>query len=274
MGKYAQLVIGPAGCGKVRVGRMQAGGRRQADRGCRHPGAERTIHHHSHSSVLPRVAPKQSTYCNHLLEHCQAIKRSVHIVNLGGWCGEGGGPRAGGGRGMRGCAGRGRRACTGGACTLLSCPPPRRPPSPPGPFPHPPTRPRLASACMPWRGAAACAPVTCGCRPRSRAVQLPGVPGHPGPHHAGGCNGGAGAGAKRVRPVVLVGRCWRTGLCVCGGGGLTRTWGRQRTRAVNGLGHEAAGGPSAGERRGAPGPESRTSAGAFCGKVQASSHVS
>ncbi|EFJ47752.1 hypothetical protein VOLCADRAFT_81366 [Volvox carteri f. nagariensis] len=39
MGKYAQLVIGPAGCGK-------------------------------------------STYCNHLYEHCQAIKRSVHVVNL------------------------------------------------------------------------------------------------------------------------------------------------------------------------------------------------
>ncbi|GIL61781.1 hypothetical protein Vafri_16166 [Volvox africanus] len=40
MGKYAQLVIGPAGCGK-------------------------------------------STYCNHLYEHCQAIKRTVHVVNLG-----------------------------------------------------------------------------------------------------------------------------------------------------------------------------------------------
>ncbi|GFR41654.1 hypothetical protein Agub_g2396 [Astrephomene gubernaculifera] len=39
MGKYAQIVIGPAGCGK-------------------------------------------STYCNHLYEHCQAIKRSIHVVNL------------------------------------------------------------------------------------------------------------------------------------------------------------------------------------------------
>ncbi|GIL85989.1 hypothetical protein Vretimale_9027 [Volvox reticuliferus] len=39
MGKYAQIVIGPAGCGK-------------------------------------------STYCNHLYEHCQAIKRTVHVVNL------------------------------------------------------------------------------------------------------------------------------------------------------------------------------------------------
>eukprot|EP00798_Chlamydomonas_sp_ICE-L_P009786 gene9787-7670_t len=39
MGKYAQIVIGPAGCGK-------------------------------------------STYCNTLYEHCQAIGRSVHIVNL------------------------------------------------------------------------------------------------------------------------------------------------------------------------------------------------
>ncbi|KAG2500420.1 hypothetical protein HYH03_001989 [Edaphochlamys debaryana] len=39
MGKYAQLVIGPAGCGK-------------------------------------------STYCNHLYEHCQAIQRTVHVVNL------------------------------------------------------------------------------------------------------------------------------------------------------------------------------------------------
>lgn len=39
MGKYAQIVIGPAGCGK-------------------------------------------STYCNHLYEHCQAINRAVHVVNL------------------------------------------------------------------------------------------------------------------------------------------------------------------------------------------------
>mmetsp|Transcript_34223 Transcript_34223/g.61727 ORF Transcript_34223/g.61727 Transcript_34223/m.61727 type:complete len:281 (-) Transcript_34223:173-1015(-) len=39
MGKYAQIVIGPAGSGK-------------------------------------------STYCKHLYEHCQVIKRSVHVVNL------------------------------------------------------------------------------------------------------------------------------------------------------------------------------------------------
>lgn len=33
-----------------------------------------------HACVWPLL---QSTYCNHLYEHCQAIRRTVHVVNLG-----------------------------------------------------------------------------------------------------------------------------------------------------------------------------------------------
>jgi hypothetical protein len=59
MGRYAQLVVGPAGSGKVRapVGRF-----------CAPP-----------SSL---TCPWQSTYCQQLHAHCGSVGRAVHVVNL------------------------------------------------------------------------------------------------------------------------------------------------------------------------------------------------
>ena len=77
--KFAQLVVGPAGSGKVSWGaacRLRLGGN------C-----------HRRSSAACAAAAKanlrfcawtlQSTYCETLKQHCDAINRSVHVVNLG-----------------------------------------------------------------------------------------------------------------------------------------------------------------------------------------------
>ena len=58
MGRYAQLVVGPAGSGKVRalVGRFCA--------------------------LLDRPPSGQSTYCQQLHAHCGSVGRAVHVVNL------------------------------------------------------------------------------------------------------------------------------------------------------------------------------------------------
>ena len=62
MGRYAQLVIGPAGSGKVKQHSAEA---RKA------------------SCCSDRCLFLQSTYCDTLRQHCEAIGRTVHIVNLG-----------------------------------------------------------------------------------------------------------------------------------------------------------------------------------------------
>ncbi len=46
---------------------------------------------HPPPPITTPTRPPQSTYCNHLYEHCQAINRAVHVVNLG----EFGGPALG-----------------------------------------------------------------------------------------------------------------------------------------------------------------------------------
>lgn len=66
MPRYAQLVMGPAGSGKVRrVG--EAGGGE---------GGMAT------SGRLQRVRALQSTYCSTMLQHCEALGRAVQVVNL------------------------------------------------------------------------------------------------------------------------------------------------------------------------------------------------
>jgi hypothetical protein len=59
MGRYAQLVVGPAGSGKART---QAGWL-----GC---------------GVAYPAPVWQSTYCQQLHTHCESVGRLVHVVNL------------------------------------------------------------------------------------------------------------------------------------------------------------------------------------------------
>ena len=65
MGRFAQLVIGPAGSGKVGL-KMKLLQAQLPDAGSQ-PG---------HCCL-------QSTYCDNLRQHCEAIGRTVHVVNLG-----------------------------------------------------------------------------------------------------------------------------------------------------------------------------------------------
>ena len=86
MPAYAQLVIGPAGSGKVwkRDGRKKKARRGQqvgggGGCGCApHPPP-------SSLALTPALFPHfpQSTYCETIREHCATIGRSVHVVNLG-----------------------------------------------------------------------------------------------------------------------------------------------------------------------------------------------
>ncbi|XP_042721627.1 GPN-loop GTPase 3 isoform X1 [Lagopus leucura] len=67
MPRYAQLVMGPAGSGKVRrVGQAEGGG-----------GVRMAT-----SGRLQRVRALQSTYCSTMLQHCEALGRAVQVVNL------------------------------------------------------------------------------------------------------------------------------------------------------------------------------------------------
>ena len=81
--RFAQLVIGPAGCGKVRSSSCCArGGARRCRRRSR--GGEC-----AHARCAPPPTPSQSTYCETIKQHCDTIDRAVHVVNLGerGLCG-------------------------------------------------------------------------------------------------------------------------------------------------------------------------------------------
>ena len=66
MGRFAQLVIGPAGGGKVGLLRWRLRQAQPPDAGSQ-PG---------HCCL-------QSTYSDNLRQHCEAIGRTVHVVNLG-----------------------------------------------------------------------------------------------------------------------------------------------------------------------------------------------
>ena len=66
MGRFAQLVIGPAGSGKVGLLKMKLLQAQPPDAG----------------SQLGHCC-LQSTYCDNLRQHCEAIGRTVHVVNLG-----------------------------------------------------------------------------------------------------------------------------------------------------------------------------------------------
>ena len=63
MGRYAQLVIGPAGSGKVCFAAKNV------------PWVQ--------ASVEVQYVALQSTYCDQLRQHCETIGRTVHVVNLG-----------------------------------------------------------------------------------------------------------------------------------------------------------------------------------------------
>lgn len=74
MPRYAQLVMGPAGSGKVRRGR----GRRQQQR------EQRRRRGRSVGRSVPDgvVSALQSTYCATMVQHCEALGRAVQVVNL------------------------------------------------------------------------------------------------------------------------------------------------------------------------------------------------
>ena len=55
--RYGQIVMGPAGCGKV---------------------SERS----RNGLVVDDEMYFQSTYCSNIVKHCQTVKRSVHVINL------------------------------------------------------------------------------------------------------------------------------------------------------------------------------------------------
>ncbi len=61
--RYGQIVMGPAGSGKVRPKKSAA-----------------TLHRLDFMNYLS--PPPQSTYCNTMVNHCHASKRSVYVVNL------------------------------------------------------------------------------------------------------------------------------------------------------------------------------------------------
>ena len=66
MGRFAQLVIGPAGSGKVELLKMKLMQAQPPD-----------------EEAQPGHCCLQSTYCDNLRQHCEAIGRTVHVVNLG-----------------------------------------------------------------------------------------------------------------------------------------------------------------------------------------------
>ena len=68
MGRFAQLVVGPAGCGKVKD--------KLTDKALFLLLAQ-------HLPEAEGAIMSQSTYCDHLRQHCEAVGRTVHIVNLG-----------------------------------------------------------------------------------------------------------------------------------------------------------------------------------------------
>ena len=57
--RYGQIVIGPAGSGKVSINSL------------------------FHVSVINNAPCHcQSTYCSNVVKYCQELKRTVHVVNL------------------------------------------------------------------------------------------------------------------------------------------------------------------------------------------------
>ena len=78
--KFAQLVVGPAGSGKVSWGagcRLHRGGNCQRRCVAACPAAA------AHTCLRCCPWTLQSTYCETIKQHCDAINRSVHVVNLG-----------------------------------------------------------------------------------------------------------------------------------------------------------------------------------------------
>ena len=73
MGKFAQLVVGPAGCGKVMPNRKS----------CLQWIASTIGSRKGQCVTLNICMLLQSTYCDHLRQHCEAVGRTVHTVNLG-----------------------------------------------------------------------------------------------------------------------------------------------------------------------------------------------
>lgn len=74
--KFAQLVIGPAGSGKVSP---YCGVERRWSRPQAWPVWS------NDEFTQPATATVQSTYCETMKQHCDTIGRSVHVVNLGEW---------------------------------------------------------------------------------------------------------------------------------------------------------------------------------------------
>lgn len=76
--KYAQLVIGPAGSGKARVGGNGTSFLFPPVRPLR--SEQRATR-----SEIATIAPAhrtQSTFCHQIHEHCASVGRTVHIANL------------------------------------------------------------------------------------------------------------------------------------------------------------------------------------------------
>jgi len=70
--RYAQLVMGPAGSGKVK--------RPVSLYPSSHLPPPPPPHPHPHPHPILSVA--QSTFCRYIQQHCANTKRTVHIVNL------------------------------------------------------------------------------------------------------------------------------------------------------------------------------------------------
>lgn len=80
--KFAQLVIGPAGCGKVRGAEGMG---KYVVENCR-TDVQLRVHIcfvSSRPDVAPLMLASQSTYCETMKTHCDTTGRPVHVVNLG-----------------------------------------------------------------------------------------------------------------------------------------------------------------------------------------------
>ena len=94
MGRYAQLVIGPAGSGKVTHWLLPLGSQslapisstegRQQTTGCtREFGCFWCFQNIKLEEPVQPACCLQSTYCDNVHQHCEVIGRPVHVVNLG-----------------------------------------------------------------------------------------------------------------------------------------------------------------------------------------------
>ncbi|XP_070331300.1 GPN-loop GTPase 3 isoform X3 [Odocoileus virginianus] len=78
MPRYAQLVMGPAGSGKARILERVAV---SFSRGSSRP-IDRTHISCIGRQILHHRATWESTYCATMVQHCEALNRSVQVVNL------------------------------------------------------------------------------------------------------------------------------------------------------------------------------------------------